>query len=189
MADLDVAESFRARPDQYAVPDLGMAVLVLLAGAAQRDAVQNRDVSLHHSGPTAYEPGGVIQENLAANPGCGMDVGLEYRRGAALQIIGKILAALLMQPMRQTVGLQRMKTLEVEQRVDETRGRGISVIDRHQIGPGSIPDIGILAQRLVIGLANEIARQRRMVETIGVAMHLGILQPIMLQHRRVDSGG
>src|SRR5260221_11509647 len=102
MADLDVAESFRARPDQYAVPDFWMAVLVLLAGAAQRDAVQDRDVVLDHGGLTAYEPGGVIQENPAANPGCGIDVGLEYRRGAALQVIGEILAALLLQPMRQT---------------------------------------------------------------------------------------
>src|SRR6266404_5584320 len=155
MTDLDIAENLRARPDQYAVADLGMAVFVLLAGAAQRDAVQDRDVVLDHSGLTAHEAGGVIQENPAANPGCGIDVGLEYRRGAALQIIRKILAAFLMEPMRQTVGLQRMKTLEVEQRVDETRGRGIAVIDRHHIGPESIPDVGILAQRFVIGLPNE----------------------------------
>ena len=80
MADLDIAENLRARPDQYAVAYLGMAILVLLAGAAQRDAVQNRDVVLDHSGLTAYEPGGVIQENPAANPGCGIDVRLEYRR-------------------------------------------------------------------------------------------------------------
>ena len=91
--------------------------------------------------------------------------------------------------MRQTVGLQRMKTLEVEQRVDETRGRGIAVIDRHHIGPESIPDVGILAQRLVIGLANEIARQRRMIEPVGEAMHHGVFQPIVVQHGRIDKGG
>src|SRR5260221_6040862 len=180
MADLDVAESFRARPDQYAVPDLGMAVLVLLASAAQRDAVQNRDVSLHHSGPTAYEPGGVIQENPAANPGCGIDVGLEYRRGPALQIIGEILAALLMQPMRQTVGLQRMKTLEVEQRVYEPRGRGIAVKDRHQICPESIPDVGILAQLLVVVLTDEIGPQTRMCQTVGQSMKHAILHTIVM---------
>src|SRR6266478_3851040 len=189
MADLDVAENLRARPDQYAVADLGMAVLVLLAGAAQRDAVQDRDVVLDHSGLTAHEPGSVIQENPAANPGCGINVGLEYRRRAALQIIGKILAALLMQPMRQTMGLQRMKTLEVEQRVDEARGRGIAVVDRHQIGPESIPDVGILAQRLVIGLANQIARQRRMIEALGEAMHYRVLQPVVMQHGRIDKRG
>src|SRR5438876_885288 len=157
MADLDVAENFRARPDQYAVADLGMAVLVLLAGAAQRHVVQDRDVVLDHSGLAAYEPGSVIQENPAANPGCRIDVGLEYRRRSALQIIGKILAAFLMEPMRQTVGLQRMKTLEVEQRVDETRGRRIAVIDRHHIGTARITDVGILEQRLVIGTTMEVA--------------------------------
>src|SRR5665647_3084558 len=37
IADLDIAQNLRARPDQYAAADLGMAVLVLLAGAAERD--------------------------------------------------------------------------------------------------------------------------------------------------------
>src|SRR6266404_4336035 len=117
-----------------------MAVLVLLAGAAQRDAVQDRDVVLDHSGLTAYEPGSVIQENPAADPGCGIDVGLEYRRRAALQIIGKILAALLMQPVRQTMSLERMEALEVEQRVDETQCRGIAVIYRHHVGAEGVAE-------------------------------------------------
>src|SRR5258707_7401317 len=94
MADFDIAENFRARSDQYAVADFGMAILVLLAGAAKRDAVQDRDVVFHHSGLADDEPGGVIEEDTAADPGRGVDVGLEYCRGAALQIIGKILASL-----------------------------------------------------------------------------------------------
>src|ERR1700737_399737 len=127
MADLDIAENFRAGPDQYAVADVGMAILVLLAGAAQRDAVQDRDVVFDHGGLAAHEAGGVIEEDAAADPGCRIDVGLEYRRRAALQVIGKILAAFLIEPVRQTMGLQRVEALEVEQRVDETRGRGIAV--------------------------------------------------------------
>src|SRR6202035_2783733 len=93
MADRDIAENFRARPDQYAVADLGMAVLVFLAGAAKGDAVQDRDVVLDHSGLTADETGGVIEEDAAADHGGGIDVGLEYCRRTALQVIGKILAA------------------------------------------------------------------------------------------------
>src|SRR6267143_554937 len=131
MADLDIAENFRARSDQYAVADFGMAVLVLLAGAAKRNAVQDRDVVFDHSGLADDEAGGVIEEDTAADPGCGIDIGLEYRRRAALQIIRKILAALLIEPMRQTMSLERMEALEVEQRVDEPRGRGIAVVYRH----------------------------------------------------------
>src|ERR1700692_1545440 len=128
MADLDVAENFRARPDQDAAADLGMAVLVLLAGAAERDAVQDRDVVLDQGGLADHEAGGMIQEDAEADPRRGVDVGLEYRRRAALQIIGEILAAFLMKPVRQTMGLQRVEALEVEQRVDEKRGSGIAVV-------------------------------------------------------------
>src|SRR5437764_6082960 len=87
------------------------------------------------------------------------------------------------------MGLQRVKTLEVEQRVDEARGGGIAVVDRDQIGAESIADVGLLAQCLVIGLADQIARQCRMVETIRQAMDHRVLEPIMMQHRRVDEGG
>src|ERR1700688_1589639 len=124
MADLDIAENLRPRPDQYAMADLGMAVLVLLAGAAERDAVQDRDVVFDYRGLAAHEAGGVIEEDAAADLRCGIDVGLENRRRAALQIPGKILAALQIEPVRQTMGLQRVKTLEVEQGIDEARGRG-----------------------------------------------------------------
>src|SRR4051794_35398732 len=41
MTDLDVAEDFCAGADQDAVTDLRMAVLVLLAGTAERDTVQD----------------------------------------------------------------------------------------------------------------------------------------------------
>src|SRR3979411_903205 len=69
MADLDIAENLRACPDQYAVADFGMAVLVLLAGAAKRDAVQDRDVVFDHSGLADDDSGGVIEEATPANPG------------------------------------------------------------------------------------------------------------------------
>ena len=87
------------------------------------------------------------------------------------------------------MGLQRVEALEVEQGIDEARGRGIAVVDRHQVGAEGVAEIGIVAQRLVIGLADQIARQRRMVETLGDAMHHRILQPVVMQHGRIDEGG
>ena len=48
MADLDIAEDLGARADQHATADLGMAVARLLAGAAQRHALHDRDIVLDH---------------------------------------------------------------------------------------------------------------------------------------------
>src|SRR5256885_3318904 len=90
MANLDIAEDFGAGPDHHAVANFWMAVLVLLAGAAERDAVQDRDVVVDHGGLAADEAGGVVEEDAAADHGGGVDVGLEHRRGAALQIVRKI---------------------------------------------------------------------------------------------------
>ncbi len=95
MADLDVAEDLGAGADQHAMTDLGMTILVLLAGAAERHAVEDRDIVVDHSGLAADEAGGMIEEDAAADPRRRIDVGLEHRRGAALQIEGEILAALL----------------------------------------------------------------------------------------------
>ena len=67
MTDLDIAENLRARPDHHAVADLGMAVLVLLAGAAERHAVQDRDVVFDDGGLAADKTGGVVEEDAAAD--------------------------------------------------------------------------------------------------------------------------
>src|SRR5205814_4763404 len=101
----------------------------LLAGPAKGDAMQDRDVIVDDRGLAADETGGVVEEDAAADLGGGIDVGLEHRRRAALQIGCKILAALVIEPMRQPMGLDGMKALEVEQGIDKARGRGVAVID------------------------------------------------------------
>src|SRR5689334_5971027 len=112
MPDLDIAEDFRAGADQNAAANLWMTVLVLLAGAAERDAVQDRHVVIDDGSLAAHEAGRVIEENAAADFRRGIDVGLERRRRTALQIVGEILAALLIEPVRETMGLQRVEALE-----------------------------------------------------------------------------
>ena len=72
----------------------GMAVPVLLAGAAERHVVQDRDIVLDDRGLADHEAGGVIEEDAAADPGSRIDVALEHRRRAALQIEREVLAAL-----------------------------------------------------------------------------------------------
>src|SRR5690606_36269731 len=48
--DLDIAENFRAGADQDAIADLRMPIGPLLAGAAERHPVQDRDIVTDHRG-------------------------------------------------------------------------------------------------------------------------------------------
>src|SRR3984885_16011210 len=105
--------------------------------------MQDRNIVLDDSGLTAHKAGGMVEEDATADDRCRIDVGLEHCRGTALEVIGKILAAPLEQPMRQAMGLQGMETLEIEQGVDEARGRGVAVVYRDQVGAEGIAEIGI----------------------------------------------
>ena len=130
----------------------------------------------------------MVEEDAAADARGGIDVGLEHRRGAALEVIGKILAALQPEPVREAMGLDRVKALEVEQGIDEARGRGIAVVDGDEIGAEGVAEIGIVAQRLVKGLAHQIARERGVIEPVGDAVDHRIFEAAVMQHRRIDEG-
>ena len=71
-----------------------MTIAALLAGTAQGHVMQDRHVVLDHRGFADDETGRVIEENAAADLRGGMDIALEYRRRAALQIEREIAAAL-----------------------------------------------------------------------------------------------
>ena len=91
--------------------------------------------------------------------------------------------------MRQTMGLQGVETLEIQQGIDEARGRGIAVVNRDQIGAEGVAEIGIVAQRLVIGLTDQVARQGGMVEALGNPVHHRLFESIVMQHGRIDERG
>ena len=94
MTDLDIAEDLLgARSDQYAAADFRMAISRLLAGAAERHLLQDRHVILDDRGLADHDAGGVIEEDAASDAHRWIDVGLEYRRRLALQIIGEVLAS------------------------------------------------------------------------------------------------
>ncbi len=133
------------------------------------------------------EAGGVVEEEpLRSAPP--VDVDLEFGRRPALDIEGEVAAALLVEPVRQAMRLDGVEALEVQQRVDEARGRGIAVVHRHQIGAEGVADVAVVAQRLAVGLADQVAGQRRMVEALGDAVHNGGLQPVVVQHAGIDEG-
>ena len=118
-ADLDIAEYLRAGGDHHASPHLGMAIAALLAGAAQRHALQNRDVVVDDRRRADDEFGRMIEEYAAAEAGRRMNIGLEGVGGAALQIEREIRLAVAPQPMRQPMGLEGVEALEEQQRLDQ----------------------------------------------------------------------
>ena len=147
MADLDIAEDLRPRADQHAVADFGMAVAGLLAGAAEGDALQDRHVVLDHAVSPTTRPVAWSRNTPLPIRARGIDVDAERRRGAALQVEREIAPARLQQRMRQPVGLQRMKTLEIEQRLHHPQAGGIAVGDRHDVGAERVADRRIARDR------------------------------------------
>ena len=188
MADFDIAENFGAGADHHAVADLRMAVAALLAGAAERHVVQHRDVVLDDRGFADHEAGRVIEENAAADLRRRMDVALEHRRRAALQVEREIAAALAPQPMRQPMGLDGVEALVVEHRLDQAIGRRIAVGGRHEVGAEGFADRGNVLERVGIGLPDQFARHRGMVEPIGQPMDDRRFERVVVQDGRIDEG-
>src|ERR1700732_2899819 len=90
MTNLDVSENFRTRNYQYPMRILWMPTPRLFPGAAERYAVQHRNVVFDHRRLTDDETRSVIDEDAAPDLGIGMNVALEDCRGTALQIQGGI---------------------------------------------------------------------------------------------------
>ena len=74
VADLDRAEDLGAGADDHAVSDGGVAFPGIAAGAAERDAVINRDVVADLRGFADHHAGRVVNEHAGAENGPGMDV-------------------------------------------------------------------------------------------------------------------
>src|SRR5690606_5163092 len=77
VADFDIAEDLGAGADQHAVANLGMPVAAGLAGAAERDTMQDRDVILDDRRLADDEARGMVEENTLADARGRVDVSLE----------------------------------------------------------------------------------------------------------------
>ncbi len=110
--------------------DLRMAVATFLAGAAESNAMQDRDVIADDGRFADHQAGRVIEEDALADARSRVDIRLENAGGTALQIEREITAAAIEKPMRETMGLQRLEALEIENGLHETQASRIAVIDR-----------------------------------------------------------
>jgi len=80
------------------------------------------------------------------DPCVGVDIDAKLFRNPHLEKIGHVAASLQPQPMRHAIRLQRLKSLEEHQRLQESVAGRVTVIDRCDIGPRR------QSQRFVIGI-------------------------------------
>src|SRR6185312_11802947 len=188
MPDFDIAKDLGAGADHHATTDFRVTVLVLLAGAAERYIVQDRHVILNHRGLSDDESGCVIDENAAADFCSRINVTLEYRRGATLQIEREILSALFVEPMRETMRLDRVETLVIEHRFDEAAGRRVAVDRGDNIGPEGIAERGLGLKRVVVGLTDHVRRYVRVPKPLTDAVGNRSFQGIVVQDVFINEG-
>ena len=98
-----------------------------------------------------------------------------------LQAQGEIAPAGLPQPVRQTIGLQGLEALEVEQRLQHSEAGRVAVGDRDDVGAKRFADRRIAIDRLRVGLADEGRRNVRIVQPRGDPEDDRALQRVMVQ--------
>jgi len=182
VADLDVAQNLRAGADQHAVADLGVTVARLLARAAERNALQNRDIILDDTGLADDQRRRVVEEHALADSRRRVDVDAESGRGAALQQQRKIAPPRRQHRVGEPVRLQRVKTFEVEQRLHHPQARGVAVGDRDQVGAERDPDGGVAGDDIVVFLADQRGRQIGMRQPLGDAIGDRVLQRVVIEN-------
>jgi hypothetical protein len=112
---MDIAQNLCTGADQYAIAYFRMAVALVLASATQGHRLQNGDVIAHHRGLADNQSGGVIQHNAIAHAGCGVNVYSKFAGHAVLEEQGERFPSLLPQPVGNSMGLQGVKSLEIEE--------------------------------------------------------------------------
>ena len=97
----------------------------------------------------------MIEHDALANARGGMDVDLQNARGEALQVKREIVPPGAPQHIGEAVGLQRVVTLEVKQRVDQPAARRIALGDGEQVGAKGVAKARVGRQHLVKGLVQQ----------------------------------
>ena len=89
----------------------------------------------------------MIKEDAAPEARRRMDVGLENLRAAALQVEREVDAAPTPQPMRQPMAFDRVKSLEIEERLDQTATSRIALDNGGEIGAKVLDNRGLRRDR------------------------------------------
>ena len=123
----------------------------------------------------------MVKENAFADARGRVDVDAKRRRDNALQHQGEIALSRLQQPMRQTIGLQRLEAFEIEQGLYHPEARRIAVGDRHDVGAERFADRRVARDRLLEGLADQRGRKVAMIEPRGDTMRHRPLEGVVVK--------
>ena len=129
------------RAEQDAAADPGRAARQYLL-AADGDVLQDRHLVADDGEGTDDDAGGMIEEHLRSDRGRGMDADLKRVGRQALQQQCEIGAVAMPEPVRHPKGLQRDIALEVQQRRQKSRRRGIVDGNALQIAARRLDQIG-----------------------------------------------
>jgi hypothetical protein len=176
----------RAWPMTRAGTPATVAITGLFAGPPERNLLQDRDIVLDH-GRLAYDQSsGMIEEDSASDAHRRINVGLEDRRRAALQIVSEILAASVPQPVSKPVRLNRVKAFEVKHRLEEAVGRRIAIDCRDNIRTERLAHRRLGLEGVGVGLTDHLSRDLGAVEPLGHAVNDRSLQRIVVQDGGID---
>ena len=153
---VNIAQDLGAGADQDPIADLGMAIALVLASATQGHRLQNGNVVADHGGLAYDQPGGVVEHDPLTHAGSRVDVHAEGGGHAILEKQRQGLPAAVPQPVRHSLGLQGVKTLEIQERHIQFVAGGVAVQHRLQVCPDGLPD-GIIALE---GLQDDVPQQQ-----------------------------
>ena len=128
--------------------------------AANGDVLQDRGVVADHDERPHDDAGGMVEEHRGSDRRRGVNADLERIGGQALHQQCEIGTALPPEPVRHPPGLQGDVALEVQERRQQCRGRGIMNRNALQIAARRLDQIGSLRKRLTRN-ARETLRGRQ----------------------------
>ncbi len=166
-----------------------MAVALLLAGAAERHAVQHRDVVADHRRLADDDAVRMVDHDPPPDPGVGVNVDAEHLGAAHLQEQRQVAAPAGPEVVRHAVGLERQEALEVEERLEHPVAGRVAVVDRDDVRPRRrahrpLRRIGVLRH-----LAQQQRRHFRRGELLRDPVAQRPLERLVVQHDGVGDAG
>ena len=183
---MDITQHLGPCPDQHTFADLGVTVFLFLAGAAESDGMQHRDIVTHHGSFADHDGMGMVDHDALADPGGGVDIDAEGFRHAHLEEIGQILPPGRPEPMGHAVGLHGLKALEEQERLQEAVASRVAVVDGHDVGARGQSQSGIGAISLVADFTDQLFGHLARGQFQGGAIGECTFDGAVMQHAGMD---
>ena len=138
-----------------------MPISSLLAGAAEGDFVQKRDMIPDHGCFADHETRRMIEQNAGTDFGSRVNIDCKDFADATLKVEGRFRAPLVPQKVPDSVGLQGMEPLEVEKRYRVAGTGRIPLPKSLKIGADRSTNACVRSHRIINDITEKHLRQRR----------------------------